>query len=230
LRDAYRHRRNSPLVAALLLTAAILGSLLTSACSAAPEPAELERLERNVEDILTLHTYEHRYRSIVYFGEKKRFLFLDTVDRQVLFGIDVVVQAGIDLAEGVEVRVGVRGDGGAGGAGDAPPSDPRGGRGGPESAGALYVTLPAATILLTDADEGSIREYFQTDRGGSVGWLEYSEEIENAKVKAREAAVADGILDQARENASVVVREFLELAGFDSVVVRFRPGREGING
>ena len=198
--------------AVVLLAAAILGSMLTSACSAAPEPAELERLERKVEDILTLHTYEHRYRSVVYFGEKKRFLFLDTVDRQVLFGIDVLVQAGIDLADGVEVRVGVSGDGT--------------GRPG----GSLFVTLPAATILLTDADEGSITEYFQTERGGSVGWLEYSEEIENAKAKAREAALADGILVQAEENARVVVREFFELAGFDSVVVRLRPGREGISG
>lgn len=192
------------LVWSLLALTALAG------CSRAPSPEALQELEEHLEDVLTLHTAEHRYRSIVYFGEQRRFLFLDTMDRQVLFAIDLRVQAGIDLAGGdggIEIRPGT---------GDA--------------AGELFVTLPPAAVMLVDADERSITEYFTTERGGSVQWLEYSQEIENAKAKARERALADGILDQAEENAAVLVRDFLRLADFQAVTVRIREREEGLRG
>ena len=189
------------LVWSLLALAALAG------CSRAPAPEALQELEEQLQDVLTLHTAEHRYRSIVYFGEQRRFLFLDTMDRQVLFAIDLRVQAGIDLDGGIEIRPG---------SGDA--------------AGELFVTLPPAAVMLVDADERSITEYFTTERGGSVQWLEYSREIENAKAKARERALEDGILDQAEENAAVLVRDFLRLADFEEVTVRVREREEDLRG
>ena len=185
---------------------ALLVILAVAGCGGPSASIQTSELADQVEDILSLNTYEHSYRSVVYFGEKRRFLFLDTMDRQVLFAIDVQVQAGIDLDGGVEVRQGT---------GDAE--------------GELFVTLPAATIMLVDADEESITEYFQTDRGGSVGWLEYSQEIENAKAKARESALTDGILEQAETNAKIIVTEFFDLAGFSDVTVEVRDA-EGVSG
>ncbi len=195
------HKRRVTPAAALALVLV----LAAAACRGPSASIQIQELGDQLEDILSLHTYEHSYRSVVYFGEKRRFLFLDTMDRQVLFAVDVRVQAGIDLDDGVEVRPGT---------GDAE--------------GQLFVTLPAATITLVDADEDTITEYFQTDRGGSVGWLEYSQEIENAKVKARQSALADGILTQAETNAKTIVTEFFDLAGFGTVTVEVR--RDGVDG
>jgi hypothetical protein len=191
-------------VAVVLLFASLL-----SACDPEPEASsvDLRSVERRIEDVLTLHTFEHSYRSIVYFGEQRRFLFMDTMDRQVLFSIDVRVQAGMDLTEGVEIRRVLR-DGDTAQAAEVPQ---------------LFVSLPAARILLVDADEESIREYFETDRGGDVGLLEYGREIENAKNSSRQAAISDGILREAEANARVIVREFLDLAGFERVEIRVRP-------
>ena len=66
------------------------------------------------------------------------------------------------------------------------------------------------------------------ERGGRVGWLEYGEQIEAIKGKNAEDAVERGILVRAAENARMVVRNFLELAGFESVV--FLPGAPTGNG
>jgi len=188
---------------------ALLAGLILAGCKAESEPTaeELRAVERQIEDVLTVHTFEHSYRSIVYFGEQRRFLFMDTMDRQVLFGIDVRVLAGINLSEGIVIR-------------RAAPARRA------QDVERLFVTLPPARIMLVDAQEESITEYFETDRGGGVGLLEYGEEIENAKATSREAALADGILRQAEANARVIVEEFLNLAGFDGVEIRVREREE----
>ena len=157
-----------------------------------------------MRDLLAIHTMEHVYRDVVYFGEEESFLFIPTVDHRVLFSVNIRVQAGIDLTDGIEVFRSEDND------------------------SEVFVRLPPAEILLVDADESSIHQYFVRERGGRVGWLEYGEQIEAIKGKNAEDAVERGILVRAAENARMVVRNFLELAGFESVV--FLPGAPTSNG
>jgi hypothetical protein len=154
---------------------------------------EMIEVERRVRDLLQLHTYEHIYRDIVYFGEERSFLFFRTMDRRLLFSVNFRVRAGIDLAE--ELRI-------------IPDSD---------DPTRLYVRLPAPEVLLVDADESSIHQYFLREHGGRITWLEYSDQLESAKDRIRAEAIARGILEQAETNAVRVLRNFFALAGFSSV-------------
>ena len=177
-----------------LLAACIVPIALLS-CSQQPE-ADIPELERRLSNVLRLHSYEHVYRDIVYFGEQRSFLFFKTMDRRLLFSVDIIVEAGVDLAEGVEVM--------------SDEGNPR----------RLIVELPPTRILLVDADESSINQYFSRDRGGEVGWLEYGTQIDAVKTRVEADAVDRGILDKAQTNAREVVRDFFELSGFDEVVFR----------
>jgi hypothetical protein len=171
------------------------------ACSPQPEP-DLTDLERRVTNVLRLHSYEHVYRDIVYFGEERSFLFFKTMDRQLLFSVDIVVEAGVDLQQGITV---LRDE-----------NNPR----------RILVELPPTEVLRVDADEASINQYFSRDRGGEVGWLEYGAEIDAVKDRVRADAIDRGILGKAEENARGMVENFFTLAGFEEVVFRpsDRPG------
>lgn len=175
--------------------AAVFLPLTFLACFGQPQ-ADLDELERRVSNVLQLHSYEHVYRDIVYFGEERSFLFFKTMDRRLLFSLDIVVEAGIDLGEGIELT--------------EDEADPR----------RLIVELPPARILLVDADESSINQYFSRERGGRVGWLEYGSQITKVKSRVEADAVERGILNKAQTSARHVVRDFFELWGFDEVVFR----------
>ena len=177
----------------LACIAAILGVLLLAGCGPV-DRAGMVRMERRVESLLELHTYEHRYRNLVYFGEERSFLFIKTVDRAVLFSVDIRVRAGVDLSEGVELTA------------DRFAAD------------RIYVRLPAARILSVDADESTIAEYFIREQGGRIGLLELSDQLGEVKSRAADEAVDRGILDLADANARRIVRGFLNLAGFREVV------------
>ncbi|MFP4374681.1 MAG: DUF4230 domain-containing protein [Spirochaetaceae bacterium] len=182
--------RLPPRVILLIVPLSLLG------CAADPE-ADIPDLEHRVTNVLQLHSYEHVYRDIVYFGEERSFLFFKTMDRRLLFSVDIIVQAGVDLEEGIEVMT----DGG--------------------NPDRIIVQLPRARILRVDADEASINQYFSRTRGGDVGWLEYGAEIERVKDRVRADAVERGILAKAEDNAREMVKNFFALAGFEEVV--FRP-------
>jgi hypothetical protein len=192
-----------PLVLLFIVPLALL------ACSPEPE-ADTAELERRVTNVLRLHSYEHVYRDIVYFGEERSFLFFKTMDRRLLFSVDIVVRAGVDLEEGIEVLA------------DS---------GNPER---IVVRLPPTRILRVDADEATIHQYFSRDRGGDVGWLEYGAEIEGVKERVRADAVERGILAKAQTNAREMVENFFALAGFEEVVFRpaagYEPGDGSVDG
>ncbi len=196
--------RLSPLVPPPLVLLFIV-PLALLACSPEPE-ADTAELERRVRNVLRLHSYEHVYRDIVYFGEERSFLFFKTMDRRLLFSVDIVVRAGVDLEEGIEVLA------------DS---------GNPER---IVVRLPPTRILRVDADEATIHQYFSRDRGGDVGWLEYGAEIEGVKERVRADAVERGILAKAQTNAREMVENFFALAGFEEVVFRPAAGYESGDG
>lgn len=187
--------------AVLSILIAISFSLLLGSCSAVS--GEEPPLERRINSLLELHTVEYRYRDIVYFGEQEYLLgIFRTKDRQLLFAVDILVQAGIDLNGEIELfRDRER----------------------PELA---VVRIPAPKILLVDADEGSIEQFFVRERGGSIAWDQVATEMEAVKERVEADAVRNGILRHAEKNAVRLIRETLELAGFEEVTVQVRPAGE----
>jgi hypothetical protein len=188
--------------AKLLVLVAVL-----SGCAPDP-PFDAIEIRDQLTDLLELHTYEHIYRDVVYFGEEKSFLFVRTVDRRILFSIDIRVRAGVDLQAGIRVT--------------RDQSNPS----------RVYVQLPATEILSVDADEASIHEYFIREQGGRIGLLELTGQLEEVKSRVASDAVERGILASAESNAKRIVRNFFFLAGFTEVL--FAPDRqssdEGIRG
>ncbi len=162
-------------------------------------PSQTERLttvEESVRNLAELHTFEHVYRDIVYFGEQRQFLFFRTMDRRLLFSVNIRVSAGVDLREGFQVLPG-------------------------ESRQGVYVELPPAKVLLVDADEQSISQYFVRERGGQIGWIEVGAEIEVVKEQVMEDAIERGLLRRAEENATEIVERLFLQAGFDEVTITF---------
>jgi hypothetical protein len=174
--------------ATLLIVLSVIG-----ACAPVARFDSVE-IEQELSNLLELHTYEHIYRDVVYFGEEKTFLGLRTVDRRILFSIDIRVRAGVDLQSGLRIT--------------ADKSD----------RARVYVQLPPAEILSVDADETSIHQYFIREQGGAIGLLELTDQLEEVKTRISEDAVDRGILDAAQDNAERIVMNFLSLAGFTTVV------------
>jgi hypothetical protein len=175
---------------AVLFSALTVLTLAAAGCSG-PKEQPIEEVETRIREILSLATYEHVYRDVVYVGEEARFLGIPTKDKRTLFSIDVNVRAGIDFTEGIDVSVG--------------------------SDGTALVKLPPAKILSIDADEGTIHQYFVKDLGGNLSRIQYYEEINRKKEFLEADAVERGILVKAEDNAKLLIRNFLALAGFEQV-------------
>ncbi len=196
---AKRFLRLSPLFAVVFLLAAS-----ASGCSRRPPP-DFGALETQVRNILELPAVEYVYRDIVYLGSTRSFLFFKTMDKRLLFSVRLRVRAGIDLAEGFRI---VPDD-----------SNPR----------RVYVRLPASRILMVDADERGIHQYFAY--GERFSRMEYSAAIDAVKPKAEEDARKRGILEKSDENAKNLIRGFLGTAGFSRVdFLPARAAEDGIRG
>ena len=185
-RDASRLRALRP---------ALIGAAAALLLGCGPQTrTELVRVEDQLRHLLELHTCEHVYRNLVYFGDERSFLFLRTVDRSVLFSVRIRVRAGLRLTRGVTLTA------------DRHAAD------------RIYVRLPPAELLSVDADETSIRQYFVRELGGRISLLDVSSQLELAKQRTADDAVARGILRAAEENAKSIIRSFLGLAGYSEVL------------
>jgi len=153
-------------------------------------------VERQIRSVLELPSYEYLYRDIIYIAEQAQFLGFRHKDTQLLFAVDVRLQAGVDLQKGVQVT--------------------------PISARGLSISLPAAEILLIDADENTITQYFKKEFGGQIERLAYYDEISLSKERIRTDAIDRGVLTQAQSNAASVLRSLLQSQGFSPVEVEFR--------
>jgi len=157
-------------------------------------------IERRIRSILELPTYEHVYHNVIYIGEEARFLGIKHLDKRLLFSIDVTVKAGINLQKGISVTR--------------------------TSTGALRVGLPPPEILMVDADESSIREYFAKEFGGKISRLEYYDEIDESKRRTVEDAVDREILDISGEYAKTMVENLLDSLVAGQSYVYFEPQGE----
>lgn len=185
-------KRYSLLILIMLIVAALLG------CSKA-EPRTADSLELSIRNILEMPTCEQIYRDIIYIGEEQKVLFIKTIDKRLLFSIDIKIQAGIKQTD--EIRISLEGDRDNGKTG-------------------VIVTMPKAEILLVDADEKSIEQYFIKEWGGDISRLEYYDEIKRKKEELIKEAQSGGLLDRAETNAEKLIRNFLILA--DVEVIEFR--------
>jgi hypothetical protein len=169
----------------------VLTFFLVSSCRN-DEAVSSVSLENRIREILNMPTFEHVYRDIIYLGEERKFLkIIPTMEKRLLFSINVHVKAGIDLSEGIEV---VRKD-----------------------KGVIQVYLPPAKILVIDADETSINQYFASAWGGEIERLDYYDEIGAAKEDIRLDALRRGILDNAEANGKKLLEKFLKLAGYTTI-------------
>ena len=93
-----------------LIAISILLILILTSCGTQKE-VSYDTLETHVREILDLPTFEHVYRDIIYIGEET-FLFkkIKVAEKEVLFSIDIVVQAGIDFKDGVLLTPGEKGE------------------------------------------------------------------------------------------------------------------------
>ncbi len=169
-----------------------------------PELPTQDEVESRIRDILSIPTFQHVYRDVIYVGEEARFLGILTKDKKALFAIDVIVQAGIDLSEGIDIRF--------------------------LDSDSAVVTMPSATILSIDADENTIHQYFVRERGGSLSTLQYYDEINKKKELLEEDAISRGILYKAETNAVQLIRNFLELTGYEDIEFRNVPNERDTDG
>lgn len=179
-------------IVVLLILFLALGS-----CVKSPEPVNITSLETQVRDLLALSTYEYVYRDVIYLGEERSFIIFKTMDKRLLFSVDVVVRAGIDLRKGFSV--------------EKLPGEEQ----------AIRITLPKGEIFSVDADEGSITQYFAKEMGGEISRLEYYEEIDRKKADIRADAIQRGILSQAENNGKKIINRLFTAAGIEEISFRW---------
>lgn len=175
--------------------------ILLFSCTAV-ETVDYEELGVKVRNILALPSYEMVYKDISYVGRQQILLgFIPAKDKRLLFSVQIRVRAGIDLASG--------------GVALEPIPDPTA----PDDPGrrGIRVRLPPAHILLVDADDKSLSEYFVYERGDKITRADWEDQIKLARVRIEADAIERGILVKAWDNGAKLVRNFLTVAGFSHV-------------
>ena len=155
-------------------------------------------LRHRLETLFELHTAETVHRDIVYIDERREVLLWRLLDTRVLFSVDYRVRAGLNLAEGVQVRRV------------------------PWRRAELQVTLPPAKVLSVEIDESSIQQHLLRRRGRRLGWLEIAAELERVKDRVADDAERYGLLQRAEANAAELARSVLTGAGFEQAEIRVR--------
>ncbi|MDC7220920.1 MAG: DUF4230 domain-containing protein [Spirochaetales bacterium] len=163
------------------------------------ETVRLETLENEIQSMAKLITGKQVYREVIYL-EKGRFL----TDKRVLFSVEYVLKAGIDLEKcRIEKR---RREG-------------------------VILYLPPVEIFHIDCDESTIEEYFLKEQLGRIKLSDYDSLIEEEKVRLREEALASDFRTRAKIQAADILEELL-LSFDEPVTLRFSETsfREAFNG
>jgi len=153
-------------------------------------------VENQIRGILELPTIEYVYREIIYVGQEARFLGIKHIDKRLLFSIDLIVNAGIDLTKGIEIRN--------------------------VSGGSIQIILPEPEILMVDADEGSIHQFFVKEWGDKISHLDYYDEIVKSKSNVKKDAVERNILIKSKINAEDMILKIVSVYGISNVSFKWR--------
>lgn len=153
-------------------------------------------IENQIRGILDLPTIEYVYREIIYVGEEARFFGIKHIDKRLLFSIDLIINAGIDLTKGIEIR--------------------------DLNNGSIQIILPEPEILMIDADEGSIHQFFIKEWGDKISHLDYYDEIEKSKESIKKDAIERDILIKAKNNAEELIFKIFSAYGISKVSFKWR--------
>ena len=153
-------------------------------------------IKNQIRAMLELPTIEYIYREVIYVGQEAKFLGIKHLDKRLLFSIDLIINAGIDLTKGIEIRN--------------------------ITNGGIQVILPEPEILLVDADEGSIHQFFVKEWGDKVSRLDYYDEIVKSKENITEDAIERDILLKAKNNAEEIILKIFSVYGTTKVDFRWR--------
>lgn len=153
-------------------------------------------IENQIRGILDLPTIEYVYREIIYVGQEARFFGIKHIDKRLLFSIDLIVNAGIDLTKGIEIRN--------------------------VTDGSIQIYLPEPEILMVDADEGSIHQFFVKEWGDKVSHLDYYDEIVKSKNSVKNDAIERDILLKAKKNAEDMILNIFSVYGISKVSFKWR--------
>jgi hypothetical protein len=148
-------------------------------------------IENQIRNILELPTVEYVYREIIYVGQEARFLGIKHLDKRILFSVDLIVNAGIDLTKGIEIKNIVN--------------------------GSIQINLPAPEILMVDADEGSIHQFFIKEWGDKISRLDYYDEIVKSKTSVKIDAIERNILTKAKNNAEEMILKIFSVYGVQKI-------------
>jgi len=171
--------------------------LLLSSCNPG-NVTQTANLRAQIENLLQLHSYEYRYREILYLGDQRTLLgFIPTRDRQFLFRVDFLVSAGVDLTRGYTLSSG--------------------------PGNKMTLVLPSPEILSVDAQEETLYQYVNQTFGGDLRILEIGDLLELASQSISQDSIERGILHQAKQEAESLVRSFFLSLGIDEVVLEWAP-------
>ena len=155
-----------------------------------PEESRIEMMEQRLRNMRQLRTVTRTYRSVI-FVEERNFW---KGRKEVLFTLEYDVTAGVDFSRGLEIEE-LSGDG-------------------------WRVSMPAAEVFESDADESSIRQMILREQSffNPINMGDYMPHIIAQGEANRQAAIDDGILDKAEINARNAVLKVLGLGGIRDVV------------
>jgi hypothetical protein len=157
----------------------LLFVFLLIACTPGMDPSEVQH---RIQSLFELPTVEMVFRDVIYHKSHQQVFGVVNYDfRETLFRVSIRIQAGFDLSSPKFAVV--------------------------RDQQRVTIKLPPPTILLVDADDESLYEYFARDN--SIGW----QNLQNAKKKQLEQAqiraVQLGILNEAKRNARLRLAELM---------------------
>lgn len=165
-----------------------------TSCSA---PFDEDHVSLQIRSVLELTTVSYTYKSILYFEDVQKFLGLLPLSTQnLLFSVKTKVQAGIPLSGGFSIQ---------------------------QNQGTILFMVPEPTILLADADENSLFQYRVSEIGRKINWVDVGEQIaQNKKILVEDARKA-GILQKAKENTRMHIKELMRSLDIPNYSIEFIP-------
>ena len=172
----------------------LLWSLVAVSCTPA-DPWVKTRSE--IRQIFELPLVEMDFRQVIYHSKDRAWWNILESRREALFTVPVRIQAGFNLSQGYSI-------------------EPF------ESQKTIEVVFPAPQILMGDADDESLEQYFSLPASGSLTPQELQSLLSQAVESAKAEALNSGILDLARTDATNFLTSFFGVLGFDTVILRIQ--------
>ena len=172
----------------------LLGILIFTACTP-QDPWSRTRTE--IRQIFELPLVEMNFRQVIYHSRDREWWNILESKKEALFAVPVRVQAGFNLQSGFTIL----------------PSD---------NQHTVEIIFPPPSVLLADALDEKLQQYFSLPPTGSVTPQELQSLLSPAVKSATEEALEAGILETASTNAQNFLTSFFGVLGFQTVIFRIQ--------